>query len=141
MPISPALMPLYPGGSIRSAEWLSLRAKILRRARYRCQDCGVLDRSVLFAFLDDDAPIDRWTIDFWGHRHAPRQFVLKTVILSTAHLDHDPTNNRPRNLRALCQQCHNRHDARHRWETRRKSLALGDLFDGPYPLIEAGGCP
>jgi hypothetical protein len=28
------------------------------------------------------------------------------VTLATAHLDHDPTNNHPRNLKALCQRCH-----------------------------------
>ena len=32
------------------------------------------------------------------------------VVLATAHLDHDPTNNRPRNLKALCQRCHMIHD-------------------------------
>jgi hypothetical protein len=26
------------------------------------------------------------------------------VVLATAHRDHDPTNNRPRNLVALCQR-------------------------------------
>ena len=26
------------------------------------------------------------------------------VVLATAHLDHDPTNNRSRNLKALCQR-------------------------------------
>lgn len=33
------------------------------------------------------------------------------VVLTVAHLDHDPTNNDPENLRALCQRCHNRYDA------------------------------
>jgi hypothetical protein len=27
------------------------------------------------------------------------------VVLAAAHLDHDPTNNRLRNLRSLCQRC------------------------------------
>jgi 5-methylcytosine-specific restriction endonuclease McrA len=32
------------------------------------------------------------------------------VVLTTAHLDHDDTNNARANLAALCQRCHLRHD-------------------------------
>jgi len=28
------------------------------------------------------------------------------IVLAAAHLDHDPSNNRPGNLRSLCQRCH-----------------------------------
>ena len=40
------------------------------------------------------------------------------VVLTIAHLDHTPENCAPENLRALCQACHNRYDAKHRAETR-----------------------
>lgn len=36
------------------------------------------------------------------------------VVLSTAHVDQDPTNNQLDNLLLLCQACHNRLDAPHR---------------------------
>jgi hypothetical protein len=52
-------------------------------------------------------------------------------------MDSDPTNNRLRNLRALCQRCHMLHDRQHhlvqRWLTYRRRLAIGDLFLGSYP--------
>ena len=58
------------------------------------------------------------------------------VALATAHLDHDPTNNHPRNLKALCQRCHMIHDReehlRRRVMTYRGRRGLGDLFTGPY---------
>ena len=58
------------------------------------------------------------------------------VVLATAHLDHDPTNNRPGNLKALCQRCHMLHDheehQRRRRLTLRRRKALGDLFLGLY---------
>jgi hypothetical protein len=58
------------------------------------------------------------------------------VVLAAAHLDSDPTNNRMRNLRALCQRCHMLHDRPHhlaqRWITYRRRPAVGDLFLGPY---------
>jgi len=59
------------------------------------------------------------------------------VVLAAAHLDHDPGNNRPRNVRALCQRCHLLHDwPHHRVVQARLTVllrrALGDLFLGPY---------
>ncbi len=58
------------------------------------------------------------------------------MVLAAAHLDHDPTNNPPRNVRALCQRCHLLHDRpEHRRRIRTTILmrrALGDLFLGPY---------
>jgi hypothetical protein len=60
-------------------------------------------------------------------------------VLAAAHLDSDPTNNRMKNLRALCQRCHILHDRPHhlaqRWITYRRRLAVGDLFLGPYPAL------
>ena len=53
-----------------------------------------------------------------------------------AHLDHEPANNRMRNLRGLCQRCHLLHDRTHhamqRWMTYRARYALEDLFLGEY---------
>jgi hypothetical protein len=61
------------------------------------------------------------------------------IVLAAAHLDNDPTNNRLRNLRALCQRCHILYDRPHhlaqRWITYRRRLATGDLFLGPYPAL------
>ena len=58
------------------------------------------------------------------------------VVLATAHLDHDPTNNRPRNLKVFCQRCHMLHDRKERQRRRlltlRQRKALGDLFLGRY---------
>ena len=58
------------------------------------------------------------------------------VVLAAAHLDHDPTNNRLGNLKALCQRCHMLHDRdehrRRRWITLRMRKAIGDLFLGLY---------
>jgi hypothetical protein len=61
---------------------------------------------------------------------------ITKVVLATAPLDHDPTNNRPKNLKALCQRCHMIHDRdehrRRRWLTLRMRKAIGDLFLGLY---------
>ena len=66
---------------------------------------------------------------------------MTRVVLAAAHLDSDPTNNRLKNLRALCQRCHMLHDRPHhlaqRWITYRRRLAVGDLFLGLYPAMIA----
>jgi hypothetical protein len=58
------------------------------------------------------------------------------VVLAAAHLDNDPTNNRLRRLRGLCQRCHLIHDRPHHLAQRRITYLLrrasGDLFLGPY---------
>lgn len=56
------------------------------------------------------------------------------VVLTVAHLNHDPADCRPENLRAMCQRCHLTYDAKHHAEnarqTRRRRMACGDLFEG-----------
>lgn len=63
---------------------------------------------------------------------APPLIERTRVVLATAHLNHDPTDNRPRNLAALCQRCHMSHDAaehqRRRWQNAFRLRASGDLF-------------
>ena len=82
--------------------------------------------------------LDRITPGFpgWPHeRHGPPGRTTR-VVLATAHLDHDPFNNVPDNLAALCQRCHILHDKaehlrRHRL-TYLARRALGDLFTRAY---------
>jgi hypothetical protein len=58
------------------------------------------------------------------------------VILAATHLDHDPNNDRLRNLKSLCQRCYIIHDRPYHLAQRRITYllrrALGDLFLGPY---------
>jgi len=39
------------------------------------------------------------------------------IVLTTAHLNHDPTDCRPENLAAMCQRHHLQYDQRHHNET------------------------
>jgi hypothetical protein len=62
----------------------------------------------------------------------PSRLLVTRVVLASAHLNHDPGDNRPRNLAALCQRCHMVHDAaehrRRRWVNTFRGRALGDLL-------------
>lgn len=70
------------------------------------------------------------------HDH-PSAYSGAPVVLTTAHLDHQPENCDPQNLRAMCQGCHLWYDRKHHAETRaatreatRADAGLVQLFGG-----------
>lgn len=139
MPIRSELRPLYP------RDWKAISRQVrFGRAGGRCEGCGRPHGATLRC-LPDGRWFDPERGTWRNNRGRPARWpdleeFLRLrhtrVILAAAHLDHDPANNRARNLRCLCQRCHLRHDrARHLAERRityRRRLALGDLFLGPY---------
>lgn len=123
MPILEAKLPLYPGGSTTSAEWLEIRARIRERAGDRCECCG-LENGAIGARLPDGGflELDGWrpgdvlevaAIDLDGDW---RELELKVfrLVCTLAHVDGELVDHSDGNLRFWCQQCHNRHDARRR---------------------------
>ncbi len=138
MPIRPEFKWLYP------IDWPQLSAMIrFERAKGRCEECARPHGREVRHLGDGrwwDEDRQSWR-DSRG-RPLPRLVKIDTVervtkvVLATAHLDHDPTNNPPRNLKALCQRCHMLHDRpehrRRRWLTLRMRKAMGDLFSGTY---------
>ena len=87
-------------------EWKTrIRPAILARAGNRCEQCGAAN-------------------------HQPHPRTDSRVVLTIAHLDHDPTHNDFANLRAWCQACHLAYDAAEhaahaRHTRRRKQQAAG----------------
>jgi len=141
MPIRPQYRWLYP------IDWPQLSAMIrFERAKGRCERCARPHGRIVCHRGDG-----RWWDEeamAWrnGQGRALRGGTAPAedepglrrtaVYLAAAHLDHDPTNNSPRNLKALCQRCHIMHDRqehqRRRWLTLHRRKALGDLFLGHY---------
>lgn len=89
-------------------DWPAIRRRILARAGNRCEGSP------------------RYP-DCRAANHLPHPVTGSRVVLTIAHLDHDPENNDPHNLRALCQKCHNTHDAAHRAQSRRSTRARARL--------------
>lgn len=50
----------------------------------------------------------------------PAKWARGKVILTVAHLNHDPMDCRPENLKAMCQRCHLRYDVEHHKASARK---------------------
>lgn len=66
-----------------------------------------------------------------GKRHPVTE---SRVVLTVAHLDHEPENCDPENLRAWCQRCHLNYDKQHHaqtaYATRKQNANTQDMFDG-----------
>jgi hypothetical protein len=97
MPIRPENRQRYP------ANWhTEVRPSILARAGQCCEGIP--------AYPDCRAA-----------NHQPHPVTGARVVLTVAHLNHQPEDNRASNLRALCQRCHNTYDAAHRRVTRQQT--------------------
>jgi hypothetical protein len=138
MPIRRELRFFYP------IDWKELSVQVrFHRAAGRCERCGRPHRTFVLQAADGrwralEGEEEVWRDDR-GRRAPPPppgEVMRRWILLGTAHLDHDPTNSRPRNLAALCQRCHLRHDRKEHGRRRRQGYlrrrALGDLFEGPY---------
>lgn len=112
MPIKPENKALYP------ANWKAIRAEILERAGHKCEGSP--------AYPDCRAA-----------NYAPHPVTGSKVILTIAHLDHDPTNNEHGNLRAWCNRCHLTYDAQHHAQNAALTRQAKRTAQGQAPLLEA----
>ena len=68
-----------------------------------------------------------------GDGPAPAEERLIVIVLTVAHLNHEPEDCRPENLAAMCQRHHLAYDAQHHKETaystRKRAAMTADLFD------------
>jgi 5-methylcytosine-specific restriction endonuclease McrA len=123
MPIRPESRCLYP------PDWKQIRQRILARAGDKCEWCGVPNGAVGFRDPRDKSRF--WDLDdpagdsAWEHFRTDGEShkAVIRIVLTIAHLDHDPRNNDDANLAALCQRCHLRHDAPQHASNARKTRA------------------
>lgn len=111
MPIRPENRARYP------ANWKAISLAVREAAAWRCEG----------------------STDFPNCRAAqgePHPDTGSKVVLTVAHLDHQPENCARANLRAMCQRCHLNYDrdhhARTRAATRREGKAVGDLLESNH---------
>lgn len=141
MPIKPENRHRYP------ADWPQIRLQVLEEARYQCQwdGCSARHHAVgcwrmartgwVWQPLSGSGPVDAagwgqsWPdlqlLDYaearefaQAHNEGPvvdgRAIV---IVLTIAHLDHEPENCERSNLRALCQRHHLHYDQQHHLQT------------------------
>jgi hypothetical protein len=124
MPIKPENKALYP----KDWDAISLAAK--QRARWRCQHPGCVAEQyavgrwvesgfctyalgTTYAEAKQLAAEAQWRL--FGDD--PQADKLIVIVLTTAHLNHDPADVRPENLAPMCQRHHLAYDAEHHAET------------------------
>lgn len=117
--------------SLYPANWKEIRARIMERAQNKCEWCGMPHYAVFCTDKEGNRTRACGTLyhDEAGNGELPYREAREMAshlndaeresgrwgvcVLTTAHLDHDTTNNSDDNLRALCNRCHLRHDAKH----------------------------
>src|SRR5262245_11789477 len=122
------------------ADWPLISERIRERAGHKCEWCGVPNHKLILRGKDaryvwyDSAQDCHFTPDGRPIRmdELPDDFIESKyirVVLTVAHLNHDPADCRSENLVALCQRCHLRYAAKHHAETRRRKKIerLGQL--------------
>lgn len=151
MPIRPENRDRYP------ADWPAISMAVRQAANNKCEFCGVQNHQ-----LGGRTPTGLWLpaqptgtncgrtpsgLDWpregeygWCSLIHPdgsettMHLRIVRIVLTVAHLDHQPENCARENLKALCQRCHNRYDLPHRragiLERARAALGMKDLFGG-----------
>lgn len=143
MPIRPENKARYP------QDWPEISARIRKRAGNKCEECGVpnyeyggrapdgtwhksLPLGEKLLRLEWPQPGDYAFCKGW-----PTKLRIVRIVLTVAHLNHQPEDCRDENLKAWCQRCHNRYDSKERragTQARAKAkMAAGDLFDTNEP--------
>lgn len=146
MPIKPENKNLYP------SDWPDISARIRTRDKNRCKFCKVRQYAVGWrdkdgrfyplggnVMLEDYGQgIDAETGGRLTFKKAREIAIHQTemswdgtryivIVLTVAHLDHNPENCTDENLAALCQWCHNRYDRSHRNQTIRNNKLKGQM--------------
>lgn len=140
MPIRPENAARYP------RNWSEISQRIRDRAGNKCEECGVpnyqlggrapdgtwhkaLPLGEKLLRLEWPSPGSFW----WCEGYDAAHLRIVRIVLTVAHLDHQPENCSDDNLRCWCQRCHNRYDMAERRkgisERARVLRAAGDLFD------------
>lgn len=116
MPVSKERQRRYPGGSFTSGEWLRIREWILLRSAGACEGSPAF-------------PTCRAVN---GKAHP---VTGSKVVLTIAHLDHDPGNSVEENLRAWCQRCHLCYDAERHAQNRARNAREALVAEGQASLF------
>ena len=85
--------------------WREIRRAILARAGHCCEGSPAYP-------------------DCRARNGQPHPVTGSRVVLTVAHLDHQPEHCDPANLRAWCQRCHLAYDAQHHARTRKRRACL-----------------
>jgi hypothetical protein len=134
MPLSPELRHLRDADGelvYRGAAWQARRERLLARAGNKCERCRVPNGKVVErAHRDSWKHGEHWYSPDGFPPRAWRKVRTLRIVLTMAHLTHDPLRNDDEDLAMLCQWCHLNYDRHQHKETRQAHK------DAARPLLE-----
>lgn len=107
--------------------WEEIAREVKDRAGWKCEECGRPCRKpgqTWREFVATLSPDRDWLWYRETYEDVGGEVVEKPgrFVLTTAHIDPDPMNCNPANLKALCPKCHNALDAPMRSRNRKATL-------------------
>lgn len=119
--------------------WKEISLRIRTRSGGQCEcvgECGLHQPKCVVG----TTPMPRRCIE---RNRQPATYARGKIVLTVAHLDHDPANNSDTNLRAMCQRCHLRLDIDQHRRNRARSADRKsgqtrfptDDDDGPWEFV------
>lgn len=95
------------------ANWKTeIRPRILARSGNCCEECGIKNGDI--GYRDKKGTWHKIECSMQGDADAEDAerdgYKIIKIVLTVAHLNHDTSDNRDENLKALCQLHHIRHD-------------------------------
>ncbi len=137
MPIRESERRRYP------KDWPQISKRVRERADNKCEQCNAINGELIVRGEGDDAgtymrPHGEVHCAQTGKelgmaRGSEYEGRFVKIVLTVAHLDHQPENCADDNLKAWCQKCHLAYDAEHHRanaeRTRRSRKACADMFD------------
>jgi hypothetical protein len=146
VPIKPENRALYP------ADWKAISLAARERAGWRCQHEGCLAHQYAVGWWRQTVRryewLPEWPRDgaYMGQTYADARAVAAgiyfaagesgpkptIIVLTVAHLNHQPEDCRPQNLAAMCQRHHLAYDAEHHaqtaYATRKARARTAEMF-------------
>lgn len=89
--------------------WTKISKDIIQKAGNRCEWCGLRNHSIGVRVSGKFVELPH----LWPGQKTTDGYKVIKIVLTVAHLDHNPSNCDRRNLRALCQKCHLDYDQKH----------------------------
>ena len=102
--------------SLYPENWKQISLAVREAAGNKCEFCGVANKAVgardRFGEWHDADDIEGMSASEGDYLFDEYPNYIR-IVLTVAHLDHNPANNEHSNLKALCQKCHLSYDAKH----------------------------
>jgi len=111
---------------------------VLKRAGNKCEQCGLMNGQRVYCvklWIKENGRYKLTSVWFSDENDAKREnrhsvVRMVKVVLTVAHLDHDETNHdvELERLKALCQACHLRYDAKEKYRRQMLKWRGNKLF-------------